>query len=418
MNDPLTRALLFVRQGRYREAETYLRKAIQTNPDDPQCFFFLATCLMHEPTSRPEALSMIDQALRLHPTQPVYRAQRANILILLNRAKAAFAEIEQARILAPDSPDSYVAESLALLACGKPQEAERAAKQALVFDPGNEAAGDSLADALRMQGKLNESTLQVAELLGRNPENPWAHSSAGMLALQRGSVREAEAHFLSALRADPEHREAREGLLHAFRARSPIYRAYLKYSFLMEKVGRSGRIAIVLGLLLLMQIANVAFVGQLAPAGVVLVALYFLFVLWIWVAKAIGNLFLLFDPFARVVLNSGEKQEALIAGGGAFSGLILFAAGLLLKQIGLIIAGLTMVAAAFPMSLVFTNRSRRGRIVFSLIGTLVYLGGLISIFLATVPGASTVEFVTVLFGWTMILALLTTWLGNIPALRR
>ena len=418
MNDALTRALLFVRQGRYREAETYLRKAIQSNPDDPQSFFFLATCLMHEPTSRLEALSMIDQALRLHPTQPVYRAQRASILILLNRVKAAFAEIEQARILAPDSPDSYVAESLALLVCRKPREAERAAKQALVLDPGNEAAGDSLADALRMQGKLDESTLQVAELLGRNPENPWAHSSAGMLALQRGSVREAETHFLSALRADPEHREAREGLLHAFRARSPIYRAYLKYSFLMEKVGRRGRIAIVLGLLLLMQIANVAFVGQLALVGVVLVLFYFLFVLWIWVAKAIGNLFLLFDPFGRVALNSGEKQEALIAGGGALCGLILFAAGLLLKQIGILIAGLTMVAAAFPMSLVFTNRSRPGRIVFSLIGALVYLGGLISIFLATVPGASTVEFVTALFGWTMILALLTTWLGNIPALRR
>lgn len=418
MNDLLTRALLFVRQGRYREAETYLRKAIQNNPDDPQCFFFLAACLMHEPASRLEALSMIDQALRLHPTQAVYHAQRANILILLSRTKAAFAEIEQARILAPDSPDSYVAESLALLVCRKPREAERAAKQALVLDPGNEAAGDSLADALRMQGKLDESALQVRELLARNPENPWAHSSAGMLALQRGRVRDAEAHFLSALRIDPEHREAREGLLHAFRARSPMYRAYLKYGFTMEKVGRRGRIAIVLGLLLLMQIANVAFVGRLALAGVVLVALYFLFVLWIWVAKAIGNLFLLFDRFARFALSSGEKQEALVAGGGALSGLILFAGGLAWKQIGVIIAGLTMVAAAFPMSMVFTNRSSPGRIVFSLIGGLVYLGGLISILLATIPGASTVEFVTTLFGWTMILALLTTWLGNIPALRR
>ncbi|MBV8223577.1 MAG: tetratricopeptide repeat protein [Verrucomicrobia bacterium] len=418
MNDPLTRALLFVRQGRYREAETYLRKAIQSNPDDPQCFFFLATCLMYEPSSRLEALSMIDQALRLQPAQAVYRAQRANILILLNRAKAAFAEIEQARILAPDSPDSYVAESLGLLVCGRPREAERAAKQALALDPGNEAAGDSLADALRMQGKLDESALQVTELLGKNPENPWAHSSAGMLALQRGSVPEAEAHFLSALRNDPEHREAREGLLHAFRARSPIYRAYLKYSFMMERIGRRGRIGIVLGLLLLMQIANVTFVGQLAVVGVVLVALYFLFVLWIWVAKAIGNLFLLFDRFARIALSCGEKYEALIAGGGALSGLILFAAGFLLKQIGVTMAGLTMVAAAFPMSLVFTNRSRLGRMVFSVIGALVYLGGLVSIFLATIPGASTVEFVTALFGWTMILALLTTWLGNIPALRR
>jgi tetratricopeptide (TPR) repeat protein len=418
MNDPLTRALLFVRQGRYREAETYLRKAIQKDPDDPQCFFFLATCLMHEPNSRLEALSMIDQALRLHPTQSLYHAQRANILILLNRTKVAFDEIEQARVLAPDSPDSYVAESVALLVCGKPREAERAAKQALSLDAGNEAAADSLADALRVQGKLDKSALQITELLGRNPENPWAHSSAGMLALQRGTLREAETHFLSALRIDPEHREAREGLLHAFRARSPIYRAYLKYGFMMERVGRRGRVAIVLGLLLLMQIANVVFVGRLALVGVMLVALYFLFVLWIWVAKAIGNLFLLFDRFARLALSSAEKQEALIAGGGALSGLILFAAGLALKQIGVVIAGLTMVAATFPMSLIFTNRSRTGRIVFIVIGAFVYLGGLVSILLATIPGAGSVEFTTTLFGWTMILALVTTWLGNLPALRR
>ena len=40
MNDAFARALLFVRQGRYREAESYLRKAIQHDPEDPQSFFF------------------------------------------------------------------------------------------------------------------------------------------------------------------------------------------------------------------------------------------------------------------------------------------------------------------------------------------------------------------------------------------
>jgi tetratricopeptide (TPR) repeat protein len=417
MNDPFTRALLFVRQGRYREAESYLRQAIQSNPDDPQCFFFLATCLMHDPKTRPESLSMIDRALRLHPTQAFYHAQRANILILLNRRKEAIAEILSSRSLAPNSPDSYVAESLAMLACAKPQEAERAARQALALDAGNEAAGDSLADALRMQGRLEESATEIRELLARNPQNPWAHTSAGMLALQRGDVRDAEAHFLSALRIDPEHREAREGLLHAFRARSPLYRTYLNYSFLMDKLGRGGRIAVVIGLLVLTQIANVAFVGRFSAVGVAVVVFYFLFVLWIWAAKSIGNLFLLFDRFARLSLRSGEKREALVVGGGALAGLTLFLTGLLLKQIGVIIVGLTLVAGAFPMSLVFTNSSKIGRISFAVIGAVVYLGGLISLLLALTPLGATAETVTGLFGWTMILALLTTWIGNIPALR-
>jgi tetratricopeptide (TPR) repeat protein len=418
MNDSITRALLFVRQGRYREAESYLRMAIQNDPDDPQGFFFLATCLMHDPNTRVEALSMIDQALRLRPTRAFYHAQRANILILLGRTKEALVAVEEARNLAPDSPDSYVAESLVMLVLGKPQEAERAARQALALDAENEAAGDSLADALRMQGKLDESAAQIRGLLGRNPENPWTHSSAGMLALQRGDARTAETHFLSALRIEPEHREAREGLLHAFRARSPLYRAYLKYSFMMEKLGRTGRGILVIGLLILMQFANVAFVGRLAPIGMVLIALYCLFVLWIWVAKGVGNLFLLFDRFARLALRADEKKEALVVGGGVLLGLPLFIVGLLAKQIGIIFVGLTLIAAAFPMSLVFTNRSKPGRVVFASVGAFVYLGGLFSLLLVVWPVADAGALATTLFGWTMILALITTWLGNIPALRR
>ena len=418
MNDSFARALLFVRQGRYREAESYLRMVIQNDPEDPQGFFFLATCLMHDPNTRPEALSMIDQALRLRPTRAFYHAQRANILILLSRTKEALLEVEQARSLAPDSPDSYVAESLVMLVVGKPQEAERAARQALALDAENEAAGDSLADALRMQGRVEESAAQISGLLARNPENPWTHSSAGMLALQRGEVRDAEKHFLSALRIEPEHREAREGLMHAFRARSPLYRAYLKYSFMMEKLGRAGRGMVVIGLLILMQLSNIAFVGKLAPVGMALVAFYCLFVLWIWVAKGVGNLLLLFDRFARLALRSDEKKEAFVVGGGVLVGLATFGTGLLTKQISIIFVGLTLTAAAFPMSLVFTNRSRAGRIVFSLVGAFVYLGGLASFLLVVLPVGSVGGCATTLFGWTLILALVTTWLGNIPALRR
>jgi hypothetical protein len=305
-----------------------------------------------------------------------------------------------------------------MLVSGKPQEAERAARQALALDAENEAAGDGLADALRMQGKLEESGAQIRGLLARNPENPWTHSSAGMLALQKGDVPAAERNFLAALRLDPEHSEAREGLLHAFRARSPFYRAYLKYSFAMERLGRARRGLIVIGLLLLMQLANVTFVGRLAPIGFALVAVYCLFVLWIWVARGVGNLFLLFDRFARHALGSGEKREAIVVGVGVLAGLTLFAAGLVLKQISLVLLGLTFVCSVFPMSLVFTNRSKAGRMVFGLVGALVYLGGFISVLLLILPVGNAGDFATSLLGCTMILALLTTWIGNIPFLRR
>ncbi|MBV8417717.1 MAG: hypothetical protein JO251_21170 [Verrucomicrobia bacterium] len=186
----------------------------------------------------------------------------------------------------------------------------------------------------------------------------------------------------------------------------------------MERLGRARRGLVVIGLLLLMQLANVTFVGPLAPIGFALVAVYCLFVLWLWVARGVGNLFLLFDRFARHALRPGEKREAIVVGGGVLFGLALFGAGLLLKQVGLIFLGLTLVGAVFPMSLVFTNRSKAGRIVFSLIGAFVYLGGLISFALLFVPARHAGDFAASLFGWTMILALVTTWIGNVSALRR
>ncbi len=107
-----------------------------------------------------------------------------------------------------------------------------------------------------------------------------------------------------------------------------------------------------------------------------------------------------------------------MVGGGVLIGLPLFIIGLLAKQIGIIFVGLTLIAAAFPMSLFFTNRSKTGRIVFASVGAFVYLGGLLSLLLVVWPAADAGALATTLFGWTMILALITTWLGNIPALRR
>jgi len=76
-----------------------------------------------------------------------------------------------------------------------------------------------------------------------------------------------------------QHLTRTELLLTSFRARSPLYRGYLKYSFAMARLNRKARWAVIIGLYL-----SVRFAGLL-PGGWVLVAIYFLFVLWVWVAR-------------------------------------------------------------------------------------------------------------------------------------
>jgi tetratricopeptide (TPR) repeat protein len=418
MNGAFARAILFVRQGRYREAVPYLRDAIQEDPHDPHCFALLAVCLIHDPSRLTEALSMIDEALKLQPNHAAYHAQRGNILAMLGQSKEALRAIDEARRLDPESTDSYLVEAMTLLAEGKPIEAERAARRALALDPDSEAAADNLADALRLQGRFAESNEQIQALLSKNPENPWTHASAGTLALQKGDVRIGEQHFLEALRLDPEHREAREGLMHAFRARSPFYRAYLKYTFLMERLSRRGRWVLMLGLVVILQAAKYVLVGPLAPFAYALAGAYLLFVVWVWVAKGVGNLLLMFDRFGRQALRPQEKKEAIVVGGGVIAGLLFCVLGFPLKEVPMVFIGLTLISAAFPLSLVFTNPSRIGRRVFAAIGAAIYLGGLLSLLFLFGPFHDPENLALVAIGTIFILSLATTWFCNIPALRR
>ena len=85
---------------------------------------------------------------------------------------------------------------------------------------------------------------------------------------------------------------------------------------MMEKLGRTGRGVLVLGLLILMQLANVLLVGRLAPVGIVLVALYCLFVLWIWVRREWGTSFCyLIDSLARPYGPTKKKRLSWSVGG-------------------------------------------------------------------------------------------------------
>ena len=129
-------------------------------------------------------------------------------------------------------------------------------------------------------------------------QDPHTHASAGWAALQRGERRAAEVHFREALRLSPGFESAREGLLTSFRSRSPLYRAYLRYCFAMQRIGRGRQLAVIIGAYIAMRLGSYIKGG----VGSAVCVIYFLFVLWVWVAKAAGNFLLLFDSFARHAL--------------------------------------------------------------------------------------------------------------------
>jgi len=315
--------------------------------------------------------------------------------------------------LDPLHSGAFTAEAQAHLHSENWAGAEKAARQALELDADNSASANQLAQALRLQNKLAENASHLAGMLARDPEDPCTHASAGWAALQRGERRAGEEHFREALRLRPGFESAREGLLTSFRARSPLYRAYLRYCFAMQRLRVGSRWAVAIGLCIGIQFGSRIH----GSVGIAICVVYFLFVLWVWVAKAAGNFLLLFDSFARHALRKNEKIEAAVVGGGLILGLAALGAGFLFDWPLSQYLGVGCIAAIFPFSMTFTNGSTIGRWLFGSVGALAMLGGFLALAGRSIPLAYQDSAKTLFFA-AIICCLASTWLGNVRALRR
>ena len=397
--------------GRYADAESAFLEALAQEPNDDFTLHQLAACQLHQPRRERDALATIDSAIAIEPNDAAHHVLRSYVLSSLDRAKDGLAASQTALGLDPHHTGAFTAQAQAHLQMEQWPRAEQAARQALALDADNSAAANQLAQALRLQNKHAENASHLAGMLARDPEDPFTHANAGWATLQRGQHREAETHFREALRIDPDFESAREGLLNSFRARSPIYRTYLRYCFFMQRLSSASRWAVIIGLYFGMRLAHKI------PGGFVLVALYMLFVLWVWVAKPVGNFFLLFDSFARYALRPAEKREAIAVAGGLLAGLAILITGASLNAATVVVLGLGLIAASFPLSMTFTNGSRPGTWLFGSVAAITLLGALLQFLAGHVPLIDA-EAAATIFATGAIGCLLSTWLGNIPALRR
>jgi tetratricopeptide (TPR) repeat protein len=398
--------------GRYADAEKAFREALSQEPNDAFALHHLAACQFHQADRHRDALQTIGNAIAIEPNEVDHHILRAFILCVLDRPKEALATAQTALQLSPTSDGAFTAEAQALLLLSRWADAERSARSALALDADNSAAANQLAQALRMQNKMAENAGHLEGMLARDPEDPYTHANAGWSALQRGQHRDAEMHFREALRLDPEFESAREGLLNSFRARSPIYRAYLRYLFAMQRLTPMSRWGVIVGLYLGARIGS-RFQGGV---GMGIMALYFMFVLWVWVAKPFGNLMLLADRFARHALRRNEKIEAAVVGGGLILGIVLLGTGLALDSDPVLTVGIGLLAMSFPFALTFTNESKLGTIVFGSIGAVVVLGTILTLVSIPFPALDEIAGKTFIAG--CIGSVICTWLGNLPALRR
>ncbi len=412
----LHHADLLLRQGRFPEAEAKLREALQASPRNDYLLYLLAQCQYHQDGGEARALTTIRDAIGLAPETAPHHALHAQILTDLRKLDEARAAAEQAIALEPGFGEGHNALTYVLLRQERWAEAEASARRALALDADDATAANHLAHALRLQNKMEENAAQLRGMLERDPENSATHVSAGWSALQAGRRRDAETHFLEALRLHPGNEAARHGLLEAFKGRSPLYRGYLGWCFFMQRLSQGQRWMVIIGLYLAFRFSRQLFTGALAPLGVAVTVIYLSFALWSFLARGVGGLLLLADRLARHALRPAERWEAVLVGGGVALGLLLVVAGAAASWFPATIWGAASLVAAIPFACVFHNDSRVGRVLFGGLGLYVaVVGALVGTAFALEWRA---DWVVSLASSAMLAGVATTWLANIPALRR
>lgn len=420
MSSDFTRAQLLRERGRHEEAVATLLSHLAHHPEDPVAFLELAINRMEIEGQLQPALENARTATGLLPGSAYPLSLQSRILSQLERPKEALPMAESALGLDPEFGHAWNSKAIALIGLSRWKEAEDCARAALQLDADDEGASNLLAHTLRIQNRLDESEEESRRRLARNPENAFSFANAGWSALQRGDIKGAEGHFKESLRIDPEMEHARTGLKQSYRARSAFFRVFLKWSFFLQRFSANNRIAIIIGLVFGFKILRVL-AATVHPLLVVAVALlYFLFVFGSWLSDGIANFLLLRDPVARLSLDRSEKIEGGVMGVLFFGGLIALVAGFAIGVHALAVSGGVMMVATLPVSMVFTNPSRKGQVVFGLISLgILALGVAMTLDVAAHPQREILEDKAgAIFGFIALLAAGSTWLGMIPALRR
>ena len=331
----LRRGEMLREQGRHAEAEKYLQEAITQEPANPDGYYELAFCYCNWGGRNRRALDTIDHAISLDPNRTQFFGLRAWILVNLRRYTEALKSARQALELNAYNILALNAITRTFCQQAKWKDAEANARHTLSLDSHNEGAANMLVLALRQQGRVKESSEASASMLAHDPDSSSTQGNAGWSALHAGNHRAANQHFLEALRLDPNDEDARKGLLHAFNSRVWIYRLYFQVIAWLGRHGQGSRAFFVMLLYIMYRLT----VGELRHFGeegmrwaIVVVALYIVLLCF---GRAFGNLFLLFDPFARYAVTRKETIWSILAG-------LLYAG----------IIGYLLVIAAWPQSVV------------------------------------------------------------------
>lgn len=411
----LERAQLLLEQNRYKDAETYIRQALEQDPDNDYILSLLGRCYINS-RRYDEGIEVVKQAIAIDPNNSFcfyllgFAYYQKDVLI------AAKTNLQKAIQLNP-----YAAEYFGLLAHVLVEERAfeeglEKANEGLALNADNITCLNARSVALNKLKRKEDAYETMNTALAQDPENEVTHNVVGWNLLERGQHKEAATHFMEALRINPDYGHAKVGLKEALKSKILLYKWLLQYSFWVSNKGRSLRVALPIVFYIVFRVL----VGLSQHKGTdtnitwLVVGLYMFIVVISWTINSIANFVLLFHPLGRHALTAKEKWSALTAvpamllgiGIMLLSGFTNMATGSAYEA-GLIIAGMICLSLALPLGQItypirLQKQNRKEWFPVGLVG----LGLLALVFFAVLPSAA-----NPLFGVYGLAFLIYNWSG-------
>lgn len=175
-------AMQALQAGDMADAERWLARHVETNPDEPYGLHYLGLCLFQR-EDYAGAAERLQRAVALDGGREAsFRGNLGLALLRLGRAAEAEPVLREAIALSPDFAAAHFSLGHALASLRRYEESIASYQQALKLDPGNEDARWALANALLLIDRYEEgwpafearrhaASLDEAELAKRLPAN-------------------------------------------------------------------------------------------------------------------------------------------------------------------------------------------------------------------------------------------------------
>jgi len=412
----------FRERDRYEEAITSYQEALVIDPENAHVHHMMAyTYFLQDDskTSLDKAITHIDQAIGSEPDNAYLFAFKGFVYVHDEQHKKALKWANQALAIDASCALAWLVTGQAHMQTREWKSAESALRAALKIDPDFIEAKNLLVSVLRSQNRIGEASMISGEVLSRDADNAMAHANKGYNHLYQEETKQAEDHFLAALRLEPNQEFAKEGLKQTYRARSFIYRSYLRYINFMQRFSEKKSFGFVIALIVGFRILR-KIVESFSPIlSAALIAVYLCFAFGSVLATMIGNSMILKDPVARLVLNRLEYLSGFV-GIGFLCCLVTLPFVAYFKWYALLVLVVGFMISCIPTAHALESETPKGKYIFggvSVFGLVVTV--VVSLALAfNGQQTSALPFWLICAGFGgMGVSLLSTWLTWIPGLK-